>query len=437
MSDFAIRRSFSCSCGRTHSTTVNDVITGKGAISRLGEALARYGARRVFVMSDPVTYEVAGKGAAELIGSSGMEAVPFVFGVCPKPSEEFVGSAVEHYDSRCDAIVSVGSGVLCDIGKILAHLTGRPYVMVATAPSCDAFASASSSMERDGLKVSLPTCAPDVIIGDTDILKTAPDRMLAAGLGDMLAKYVSICEWRISHIINDEYYCPAIADMVRLALDKCVKNSGSLMRREDRAVEAVFEGLVLCGAAMAYAGVSRPASGNEHYISHLIDMRSLEFGTPGDLHGIQCGVATLYIARLYERLREIRPDRERALAHARAFDAGKWNDELRGLLGGAAEPMIALEKEEGKYDIAGHAKRLERIIARWDDIMAVISEEIPPSKQIEDILLSVGAPARLAEIGIEEELFSILFKASKDIRDKYVLSRLVWDLGIEELMQKV
>ena len=36
----------------------------------------------------------------------------------------------------------------------------------------------------------------------------------------------------------------------------------------------------------------------------------------------------------------------------------------------------------------------------------------------------------LTEIGIDEELLPMTFKASKDIRDKYVLSRLAWDLGI-------
>ena len=38
----------------------------------------------------------------------------------------------------------------------------------------------------------------------------------------------------------------------------------------------------------------------------------------------------------------------------------------------------------------------------------------------------------MTEIGIDEELLPMTFKASKDIRDKYVLSRLAWDLGIIE-----
>ena len=57
---------------------------------------------------------------------------------------------------------------------------------------------------------------------------------------------------------------------------------------------------------------------------------------------------------------------------------------------------------------------------------------IPPSEEIERILDSINAPKACDEIGIDEKILPMTFKASKDIRDKYVLSRLCWDLGITE-----
>jgi hypothetical protein len=44
---------------------------------------------------------------------------------------------------------------------------------------------------------------------------------------------------------------------------------------------------------------------------------------------------------------------------------------------------------------------------------------------------TIQAPKPLQEIGIDETLLPTIFRATKDIRDKYVLSRLAWDLGIE------
>ena len=39
-------------------------------------------------------------------------------------------------------------------------------------------------------------------------------------------------------------------------------------------------------------------------------------------------------------------------------------------------------------------------------------------------------PKTVKDIGIDEKIVTLTFKAAKDIRDKYVLPRLCWDLGI-------
>lgn len=182
---------------------------------------------------------------------------------------------------------------------------------------------------------------------------------------------------------------------------------------------------------MAFAGVSRPASGVEHYYSHIWDMRGLEFGAKVDLHGIQCAVATNIAAGLYEKVLKITPDRQKALDYVQSFDYTAWAKELRKLLGFGAEAMIALEEKEEKYSVKNHASRLDIIIEKWDTICKIIQEEIPTQKEIEDVLDRIGAPKTLEEIGIDCDL-TITLKATKDIRDKYVLSRLLWDLGVIE-----
>ena len=93
--------------------------------------------------------------------------------------------------------------------------------------------------------------------------------------------------------------------------------------------------------------------------------------------------------------------------------------------------MIAQEKKEGKYNLEKHEKRLDIIIQKWDIICDIIKKEIPPQKEIANILDTIGAPKMASEIGIDCDL-NLTFKCTKDIRDKYVLSRLVWDLGLIE-----
>lgn len=419
-----------CTCGRPHGFSAR-VITGAGAVNELPNVVCSFDAKKVFVLTDLNTYEAAGERVCRILRDAGIGFQSYTLPERePHPDEQRVGAAVMHMEPDCDAVIGVGSGVINDIGKMLAALSRLPYIIVGTAPSMDGYASATSSMTRDGLKVSINTKAADVIIGDTDILRNAPLRLLRSGLGDMIAKYVSICEWRMANIIVGEYYCEEVAQLIRDALKQCVDRAEGLLRREEAAVTAVFEGLVIGGVAMNYAGCSRPASGNEHYISHIVDMRSVEFGTKEDLHGIQCAIGTLETLRLYEKLQSITPDREKALSYVRSFDFDQWAEQLRQFLGRGAESMIELEAKEGKYEPAAHEVRLEIILAKWGELMQIIREELPSVAEVENLLELIGVPKCLSDIGVEEELLPMIFRATKDIRDKYVLSRLMWDLGI-------
>lgn len=420
-------------CGRVHSSLVKTVLTESGAINKLPELVKEYGADKVYLIADTNTYGVAGERVEKLLKDNGISVSKYIFKESRiDPDERSVGAAVMGYDADAQLVIGVGSGVINDIGKIVANVAGKPYFIVATAPSMDGYASALSSVEKAGLKCSLASKCPEVVIGDVDIIKDAPMQMLRAGLGDMIAKYISIAEWRISNLICGEYYCEHIASMVRTALKRCVDNAEGLIRRDPVAVQAVFEGLVIGGVAMNYATVSRPASGMEHYVSHVWDMRGLELGTPTSFHGIQCAIGALTVAKSYAYLKKnVRPDRERALAHARSFDYSKHAEMLCTLIGRGAESMIALEAKEGKYDVTAHAARLERIIENWDGILDIVDSEIPAPEYIEELLRTIGAPITSEDIGISGETGPAILRATADIRDKYVLSRLAWDLGVE------
>lgn len=419
-----------CNCGREHHGLVDEWVCGSGVINKLPQFIKKYNGKKVFILADKNTYKAAGEKACQLLEENGIAYSKYVFQEERiAPDERSVGSAIMHFDSTCDIVIGVGSGVINDIGKILANVGQRPYFVVGTAPSMDGYASATSSMTRDGLKVSLNSKCAEIVIGDTDILKEAPMHMLKAGLGDMLAKYISICEWRISQLINGEYYCETVAGMIRDALAKCMKYSDGLLKRDEKAVAAVFEGLVMAGIAVNYAGLSRPASGVEHYISHIWDMRSHEFGTPEDLHGIQCAVGTIIAVKLYERLKNITPDKEKALKAAAAFDWEAYCRDLRDFLGRSAESMIAQEAKEQKYNLEKHAARLEIILENWDAILKIMEEELPDAAELEAAMKAIEIPTTMAEIEQDPAIFADTFISTKDIRDKYVLSRLAWDLG--------
>lgn len=419
-----------CSCGKKHEFQ-GRFVTGEGALLALPQIIKQYGAKKPYVLSDVNTYRAAGEEVCRLLDDEAIGYSSFSFREERlEPNENTVGAAFMNMKADCDMIVAVGSGVINDTAKILAFRTKLPYVIVATAPSMDGYASMSSSMTVGGIKVSLPSRCADVIIGDTEILSSAPKKMIVSGVGDMLAKYISICEWRIAALICGEYYCEEIAELIRSSLRRITESTEVLLQGDASAVSALFDGLSAGSVAMNYAGISRPASGVEHYISHIIDMRGEEFGEPVELHGLQCAIGTLLAIKLYERLKSIVPDRERALEYVASFDADAWNEKLRSFLGNASEGLIALERTERKYDAQKHRARLEIILERWDEIKAIIDEELPSYESVRELMLQLGMPTDISDIGLDAALLPDIFLSTKDIRDKYVLPRLLWDLGV-------
>ena len=425
-------RGFACECGVHHAVSIKYLKTGRGVVSCVPEMVKALGAKKPFVLCDKNTYEAAGKKVEEILKAAGM---PYTLYVLPKdnltPDEWAVGNVIMHLDMSCDLILGVGSGVINDTCKEVAFKTGRINAIVGTAPSMDGFASATSSMERDHVKVSLNNQCPQGILLDADIMAQAPMRMLWAGFGDMVAKYVAVCEWRITNLITGEYYCESIAALMRSAVKKIVDNVEKLTQRDPDAVLAVAEGLVIAGLGMAFAGCSRPASGIEHYFSHMWEMMALERGLPYDLHGIQVGVGTVMSMRLYEFVKQQKPDRERMLAHAAAFDRGAWEAQVRRVFGKTADEIIRIEDKVKKNDPARLAKRIDALIEHWDEILKIIDEELPEYEALFNMMKATGMPVEPREIEVSDDDVVAAYLGARDIRDKYLSCSFLWDMGLE------
>lgn len=426
-------KGYDCACGHRHAVKIRYIRTGRGVIDRVPEMLAALGAKKPFVLCDQSTYAAAGKRVCEILDAADIPYVLYVARVDkPAPDEWLLGNALMRLDKSCDLILGVGSGVINDTCKELAFKTGRVNAIVGTAPSMDGFASATSSMELDHVKVSLNNQCPQGILLDADILAQAPMRMLWAGFGDMAAKYVAICEWRITNLITGEYYCEAVAEMMRAALRKVMQSVDKLVARDPEAALAVADGLVIAGLGMAFAGCSRPASGLEHYFSHMWEMMALDRGEPYDLHGIQVGVGTVMTLRLYDFIRAQRPDRARMEAHAAAFSRAAWEAQVRRIFGKAADEIIRVEDRQRKNDPERLKARIDKICANWDEILKIIDEELPEYDKLYAVMKSTGMPTEPADLNLSADDVVDAYLGARDIRDKYLSCSMLWDMGLEQ-----
>lgn len=395
-----------CRCGKHHACPVEHVRIGKAALDCLPALCERY--RSVLLVSDHNTYRVCGKSVAALLGSKITSSIMFETGDAPLiPDEKAIEAIRAKVVEGVDLVLGVGSGVINDLCKIVSFQCGLPYFIVATAPSMDGYASVGSALILKGMKVTLNAAPPKAILADTGVLKDAPMDMLQAGYGDIVGKYSCLNDWKLSALINGEYFCQTVYDLTYETADKVKKLAKGVMERDEEAVGALMEALVIVGIAMAYVGNSRPASGSEHHFSHYFEITGILNHTPYLAHGIDVAYAAVLTAKIRRQILQSAPSR-------RAFDEAAWQEEVKRIYLSSAEEVVALQKKLGWY----FEDNSDKVLPKWDRIKAVLAEA-PTEEEMLAMVEAVGLDYQEFErlYGQEKIHDGVLY--AKDLKDRY------------------
>ena len=258
--------------------------------------------------------------------------------------------------------------------------------------------------------------------------------LITAGLGDVLGKYTCLLDWKLSQMINGEYYCDYVVDMVRGAVETVVEQGTQIKKRDPEAIRSLMEALVVTGIAMYYVGNSRPASGCEHHLSHFWEMRFLMEGRKPVLHGTKVGVGMIIVTQMYHML--ARETVDFAAAQKKERNISDWEQKIKTSYLDAAEGILRLEQKCGKNNIEQRNHRLQIIEKRWKDIQYTIEEQLPATEQLIALLQSLDAPYCPCQIGLPIEMVQEGIEVGKEVRNRYTLLQLLWDLGLEETYSK-
>ena len=426
-----LNRNIPCPCGKTHFSSVKLVDIGPEAVKRLPEHIRNLGYKKVFIVADQNTWRAAGASAAFKLEAGGIRFEKIILEHKEVvPDETVIGELMTAFPLDTDLVLAVGSGTINDLCKFISHRMRTDYIIFASAPSMDGFVSTGAALMLRHVKTTLNCHGPEAVIGDTAILSAAPMNLIAAGMGDTLGKYTCLLDWKISHIVNGEYYCSEVAGMVETALKTVNEQHEKVLMRDPSAIKALTEALILTGVAMSFIGNSRPASGCEHHLSHYWEMKSLMAGKSPALHGAQVGVGLILCLRLYHQLSEQIPDFEND--GLRVFNYFDWKNRMKQYYGAAANEIIALETKARKNDPSARSKRLAVIRDNWGKICHLIRTSLPETETMEKLLQSFNAPINPSQIGISgNDVYSAVI-AAKEVRDRYTLLQLLWDLGLSE-----
>lgn len=197
--------------------------------------------------------------------------------------------------NKAKAVVSIGGGKVIDAGKYAAFLRNLPFISVPTSSSSDGFSSASASLLVHGKRTSVPAKLAYGIIVDTEVIKTAPQKFIYSGIGDMISKITALYDW----IYEEQHGVSVVNDFAVMIAKKAVN---SFVRtpyesiHDNLFLKELLDSLAMSGIANEIAGSSAPTSGSEHLISHALD-KILEVP---QLHGIQVGIATYIMAKVQD-----------------------------------------------------------------------------------------------------------------------------------------
>ena len=330
----------------------------------------------------------------------------------PKADDMTVES-IRQQTQSADALIAVGSGTINDLCKYASFLEGKPYSVIATAPSMNGYVSANASITVEGYKQTLLAHAPIAVLCDTEVLAAAPLRLKQAGLGDTLCRTTVQADWLLSHLLLDTPYEPYYFDGLRECEARLLENP------QDS--EALTEALLLSGLAMRDFGSSAPASQGEHMIAHTMEML---YPHPHlTYHGEEIAVTSLTMAR-----------RQEALLACESVQILKPRAKTRGPELAEEDfdflpiPMrkVALPQFQVKFPNAQTIETLNhKLTQNWPEIRRQIRDIMLPATQLQQALESAGCPTTPEALHWKDSHYQSATQLARFTRDRFTFLDLV------------
>lgn len=398
-----------CDCGRKHETDIKDVIIESGAVHTVGKVLNKNGfSKNLLLVADKNTLKAA-DGIVESLDGFNIEYK--IYDELRIATMDEVKVVEELIAGRDIAVLSVGSGSINDTCRLAAAKQDKKLCIFATAPSMDGFASYCAPIVDKGFKITHPAKSPEVVIGDTKILADAPTELKAAGFGDMIAKYVGLVDWQISALLTGEYYCEKIAKLTRDAVDELMEMADKVCVRDEHTAGKIFEALLKTGIGMSFSQNSRPASGSEHIIAHLIECVQLRDGIIPNFHGDDIGVCSLAMLKYYNYL----ASHESIETQNEQVD---W-EEVYDFYAEMAEEVRNFNTPTNIIDDVDK----DTLKANWGKIRDII-HSVPSYEECKAAMIKAGCKITVDDIKKDQKLFDDCVKYSPYMRRRLTLLRI-------------
>jgi glycerol-1-phosphate dehydrogenase [NAD(P)+] len=299
-----------------------------------------------------------------------------------------------------DLIVTIGSGTMTDVGKMAALANGGiPQIVVQTAASVDGFTDNVSVILRNGVKRTVPSRWPTIVLADTTTIGAAPQELNTSGFGEAISLFTAPADWYLANLVGlDHTFHPASMELLKAAAASPPDWAHGVAKGEAKAIRELTRLLALRGIVSGISNTTACLSGVEHVISHMLDLHHAAHHQPIGLHGAQVGVATLVATKLWRRVIEgdlIKP------SLLKKPDAKVMEQQVRKAFA-HLDPAIAEECwRDGAKKLAlidQNWPRFVSVVEKWKDHCAEFSKMVQPAEALRPALQASGAPATFAAL---------------------------------------
>ncbi len=269
------------------------VLVGENVLNKLPNICTEQQYKKALIVTGKTTYKIAGKKALRILEEGGIQGTYAIVSNARREMIEGVKSRTT--ESIPDVILGVGGGRNIDVAKVAAMETDKPFISVPTVASHDGISSNLASIKGHDRPYTVKAKTPIAVVMDSRIIADSPYRFTASGCGDMICKAVEVRDWRLAHRENNDYYGGYAASLSLMSSQHVMEKAYIIHEKTQEGIRTLLEALVSCGVAMSIAGSSKPVSGSSHLFSHALDLILEE---PA-LHGEQCGVGSIMMAKLH------------------------------------------------------------------------------------------------------------------------------------------
>ena len=299
-----------------------------------------------------------------------------------------------------DLIITIGSGTMTDVGKMAAtRNAGIPQIVVQTAASVDGFTDNVSVILRSGVKRTVPSRWPTIVLADTVTIGEAPRELNTSGFGEAISLFTAPADWYLANLVGlDNTFHPASMALLKAAAAEPPTWAGGVATGDRTAIRELTKLLALRGIVSGVSNTTACLSGVEHVISHMLDLHHAAHHQPIGLHGAQVGVATLVATKLWRRVIEnnlIQP------SLLKKPDAAALERRVRQAFGHLDASIV----EECLRDclkkqalIEQNWQRFVSVVENWKRHCTEFDKMVQPPDKLRPALQASGAPSTFAEL---------------------------------------